>query len=122
MNANNTGSFSSLPNGRIIQFDTAEIRTVPFQDSLYLWVQGPHPGPGLDVRLAPRYYSDRPEYWAVEVAAIRSMAHSGEAVATSSTIFECAIPLVGVIGSRGITVIGANRLQRIDITESPIAI
>jgi hypothetical protein len=113
-----SGSLSSLPNGRIIDFDSAEIRTVPFQDSLYLWVTGRHPGPDLEIRLAPRYYSDRPDYWAIEVAAIRPTRLAPGAVAVPTAIFECAIPLVGVTGLRGVTVVGANRLQRIDIAES----
>lgn len=116
-----SGSLSSLPNGRIVNFDSAEIRAVPFQDSLYLWVTGPHPGKDLQIRLAPRYYNDRPDYWAIEVAAIRrTMLPTGPAVEETTT-FECAIPLVGVTGFRGITVIGANRLQRIDIAEMPAA-
>jgi len=114
-----SGSLSSLPNGRIIDFETAEIRTVPFQDSLYLWVSGVHPGPILDVRLAPRYYNERPDYWAVEVAAIRPTTPATGADVDRKAMFECAIPLVGVTGLRGITVVGANRVQRIDITESP---
>ena len=117
-----SGSLSSLPNGRIIDFETAEIRTVPFQDSLYLWVSGTHPGPDLDVRLAPRYYNDRPDYWAVEVAAIRPTTPAIGADVDRKATFECAIPLVGVTGLRGITVVGANRVQRIDIAESPVVV
>ena len=117
-----SGSLSSLPNARIVEFDTAEIRTVPFQDSLYLWVSGMHPGLDLEVRLAPRYYNERPEYWAVEVAAIRPTAPALGADGDRKAMFECAIPLVGVTGLRGITVVGANRVQRIDIVENPAVI
>ena len=113
-----SGSLSSLPNGRIIDFESAEIRTVAFQDSLYLWVTGAHPGADLEVRLAPRYYNERPEYWAVEVAAIRRTPHVQEENGGDTELFERAIPLVGVTGSLGITVIGANRVQRIDINEN----
>lgn len=112
------GSFSSLPNGRIIDFESAEIRTVPFQDSLYLWVSGNQPDPELDVRLAPRYYTDRPEYWAIEVVAIRSAVGSNDRNREPKTGFDCAIPLVGVTGLLGISVVGANRVQRIDLVES----
>ena len=112
------GSFSSLPNGRIIDFESAEIRTVPFQDSLYLWVNGHQPDPELDVRLAPRYYTDRPDYWAIEVVAIRSAAGSNDSDPKPNARFECAIPLVGITGLLGVTVVGANRVQRIDLVES----
>jgi hypothetical protein len=111
------GSFSSLPNGRIIDFDLAEIRTVPFQDSLYLWVSGDLPDPELEVRLAPRYYTDCPEYWAIEVVAIRAATGSNDRDPQPKARFECAIPLVGVTGLLGITVVGANRVQRIDLAE-----
>jgi hypothetical protein len=117
-----SGSLSSLPNGRIIDFETAEIRTVPFQDSLYLWVSGAHPGPDMEVRLAPRYYSERPDYWAVEVAAIRPTTPATGAEIDRKATFECAIPLVGVTGLCGITVVGANRIQRIDIPDGAVAI
>lgn len=117
-----SGSLSSLPNGRIIDFDIAEIRTVPFQDSLYLWVSGIRPGVDFEVRLAPRYYNERPDYWAVEVVAIRPVTQSTGADIDQKATFECAIPLVGVTGLCGITVVGANRVQRIDIAESQAVI
>ena len=113
-----SGSLSSLPNGRIIDFRSAEIRTVAFQDSLYLWVTGAHPGADLEVRLAPRYYNERPDYWAVEVAAIRRTGHVEETVGGNTETYERAIPLVGVTGWRGITVIGANRVLRIDLNDN----
>ncbi|MBK7161965.1 MAG: hypothetical protein IPH79_05420 [Sphingomonadales bacterium] len=46
-------SLLGAPNGQIIDFERAELRRVPFQDSLYLWVSGKLPGPGFDVKLAP---------------------------------------------------------------------
>lgn len=34
------GSLSTVPQGQIIDFERAELRRLPFQDSLYLWVKG----------------------------------------------------------------------------------
>lgn len=117
MNQHMGGSLSTMPGSRIIDFDTAEIRTVPFQDSLYLWVSGTLPGPHLEVRLAPRHYTERPDYWAIEVAAIRPSGTRAHPIETHDPqLFECAIPLIGVTGARGITVVGANRVQRIECT------
>lgn len=117
MDRSSSGSLSTMPGSRIIDFDVAEIRTVPSQDSLYLWVSGILPGSDLEVRLAPRHYDDRPDYWAIEVAAARP---SGTGVHTNGSDepqkFETAIPLIGVTGVRGITVVGANRVQRIELT------
>ena len=116
------GSLSSVPNGRIIDFEAAELRKPPFQDSLYLWVRGSLPGTGFEARLAPRIYHDRPDYWGIEVAVV----HAANGVTPSpandtgggdeALVFERSVPLTGITGIRGITVIGANQVKRIDIT------
>jgi hypothetical protein len=110
-------SLSTVPNGRIIEFDKAELRRLPFQDGLYLWVKGRLPEPGFEARLAPRIYStERPDYWGIEVAAFASIASNGVADdAGDSLTFERSVPLTGITGTRGVTVIGANQVQRIDI-------
>lgn len=121
MDHNISGSLSTMPGSRIIDFDKAEIRTVAFQDSLYLWVSGTLPGPNLEVRLAPRHYTDRPDYWAIEVAAMRPSGTGANPIDTHDPqMFECAIPLIGVLGVRGITVVGANRVQRIKLTANQL--
>lgn len=114
------GSLSMVPAGQIIDFEKAELRKPPFQDGLYLWVKGQLPANGLDARLAPRIYHGRPEYWGIEVAAVarkradndddRSRADGGDPLR-----FEQSVPLAGITGTRGVTVIGANRSERIDI-------
>ncbi len=132
MNSASSGSLSSVPNGRIIDFETAELRKLPFQDSLYLWVRGSLPGIGLEARLAPRIYHDRPDYWGIEVAVIHApdtivprpatdspandCLANDVGVAEPKIVFERSVPLTGITGVRGITVIGANQVKRIDIT------
>ncbi len=117
MSGNQPGSLSSVPNGRIIDFERAELRRVPFQDSLYLWVSGMLPEPGLEAKLAPRVHYSRPDYWDIEVAAV---AAGHEATdndnETRGLQFENSIPLTGITGYRGISVIGANQVIRIDIS------
>lgn len=120
------GSLSTVPAGQVIDFEKAELRRMPFQDSLYLWVKGRLPASGLDARLAPRIYNDgRPDYWGIEVAAFASIqpandsghgqcSHGGED-AGDTLHFERSVPLTGITGVRGVAVIGANQVQRIDI-------
>jgi hypothetical protein len=121
MNSPPRGSLSSVPNGRIIDFETAELRTLPFQDSLYLWVRGSLPGTGFEARLAPRIYHDRPDYWGIEVAVIHAPDKAGHAAssdlgsAACMFMFERSVPLIGITGVRGIAVIGANQVKRIEI-------
>jgi hypothetical protein len=111
------GSLSSVPSGRIIDFDIAELRKVPFQDSLYLWVEGQLPSSAVEAKLAPRIYHDRPDYWGIEVAVVTkpSSGVAPNAVGVSLK-FERSIPLTGITGIRGISVIGANQSRRIDIS------
>ena len=117
MNSSSGGSLSSVPNGRIIDFDVAELRKVPFQDSLYLWVRGTLPGIDYEARLAPRVYQIRPDYWGIEVAVVtRPKAANDGDIGEISLDFERSVPLTGITGIRGITVIGANQVKRIDIT------
>jgi hypothetical protein len=116
MSSSSSGSLSSVPNGRIIDFEIAELRKLPFQDSLYLWVRGTLPGKGFEARLAPRLYHDRPDYWGIEVAVVHvPMPANDVGPADGPLIFERSVPLTGITGVRGITVIGANQVKRIEI-------
>lgn len=111
------GSLSTVPQGQIIDFEKAELRRLPFQNSLFLWVKGHLPGTGFDARLAPRIYkAGRPEYWAVDVAAFSRLAAANDRDETSDDLsFERSVSLNGITGTKGIRVIGANRTQQIEI-------
>jgi hypothetical protein len=117
MTASTGGSLSSVPNGRIIDFDVAELRKVPFQDSLYLWVRGTLPGLGFEAKLAPRVYQYRPDYWGIEVAVVTQPTVANDVgIGEVSLSFERSVPLTGITGVRGIAVIGANEVKRIEIS------
>ena len=117
MTNSSSGSLSSVPNGRIIDFEHAELRKLPFQGGLYLWVRGSLPGTGFEARLAPRIYHDRPEFWGIEVAVIQAPEPANDVgAADTKLIFERSVPLTGITGVRGIAVIGANQVKRIEIT------
>jgi hypothetical protein len=117
MSSTLSGSLSTVPQGQIIDFEKAELRRMPFQDSLYLWVKGRLPAEGFDARLAPRIYNNgRPEYWAIEVAAFTSKAAANDIGDDADVLmFERSIPLTGITGIKGVNVIGAKRTQRIEI-------
>jgi hypothetical protein len=111
-----SGSLSTVPQGQIIDFEKAELRRMPFQDSLYLWVKGRLPAQGFDARLAPRIYKNgRPDYWAIDVAVFSSLVAANDADKDEGLIFERSVPLTGITGIKGVTVIGANHSQRIEI-------
>jgi hypothetical protein len=125
MNIAASGSLSSVPNGRIIDFEIAELKTLSFQNSLYLWVSGLMPAGSFEVILAPRIYHDLPEYWGIEVTIVATLAAINDmgndpgdidaAGIAAPTIFERSVPLAGITGSRGVAVIGANQVKRIEI-------
>jgi hypothetical protein len=118
MSSSTSGSLSSVPNGQIIDFEIAELRTVPFQDSLYLWVKGKVPDTGFEAKLAPRVYHDRPDYWGIEVAVIQQPNPDNDTGDCETSLdFEQSVPLAGITGNRGISVIGANQIQRIEISD-----
>lgn len=109
-------SISSAPNGQIMAFDRAELRRGPFQEDLFLWVSGPAAPDGMDIILAPRIYDQRPDYWGIEVAAIRRPVTTDTAYIAKDGPFEISLPLAGITGHTGISVIGANRIQTIAVS------
>lgn len=122
------GSMSAIPSARIIDFEIAELRRLPFQDSLYLWVRGRLPAKGMEARLSPRIYDGRPDYWGIEVAAIACRTPDNDTGVTANEnggetaaevidplVFERSVPLTGITGTKGVSVIGASLEKRIDI-------
>ncbi len=118
MSSSAKGSLSSVPSGRIIDFEEAEVRTLSFQGETHLWVKGKLPNSNFEAKLAPRIYHDRPDYWGIEVAVtmLPTPANDAGEAADVSLDFERSVPLSGITGVRGITVIGANQIKRIEIS------
>lgn len=117
MSSMTSGSLSSAPNGKIIDFDRAELRRVPFQDSLYLWVSAKKPDSRFELRLAPRIYHDRPDFWGIEVVVVQNGCAANDIGGEPQAVVERSVPLVGIVGKKGIAVIGANRSQHIEIDD-----
>jgi hypothetical protein len=118
------GALSTVSSGHVIDFEKAELRRLPFQEGVYLWVRGRMPAAGMEALLAPQVYHGRPDYWGIEVAAFASIAPANDTgrigadskgEAGDDLVFERSVPLSGITGTRGVTVIGANRSEQIDI-------
>lgn len=94
---------------RLIDFTEARIDEVSIDFHPYLVVTGIKPYANMEVRLIPRCYIQRPDYWAIEVVGCISR------IALPATVpFEVVLPLDWEGGRKGIRVVGANQSQTID--------
>jgi len=94
---------------RRINFDSAEVVNVAGRNILI--VRGEAPCLNMNVSLSPLIYIECPEYWGIEV--IGSL--PGCICLTAMKPFVLALPLDGIIGSKGIEVLGARRSEQIDV-------
>lgn len=97
---------------RKIDFENAEVIGGFITGTYILKVEGEKPYLNMRVVLSPLIYVKRPEYWQIEVLGILpgyglpAFAHYAET-----------IPLDGIIGTRGIEVVGATRSERFEIPD-----
>ncbi len=97
---------------RLLDFERAVIITLrSFPPQFILRVRGTKPYVNMDVELVPVVYIQQPEYWAIEV--VGSLRGIG---LPALAPYAVSIPLAGIIGTRGIEVVGATRSQRFDIS------
>jgi hypothetical protein len=96
---------------RLIDFERAEVVTLEsFPPQYVLAVHGTKPYLNMDVALVPRVYIRQPEYWGIEV--VGSLPGIGlPAVAP----YNVSLPLSGILGTRGIEVVGATKSEKIDV-------
>jgi hypothetical protein len=107
-------SFSKLPapqSCRLIDFDKVEVVPGIVPKTWFLIVSGNKPYVTMRVDLSPRVYIQQPEYWGIEV--VGCMSGIGLPAVTPYVAF---LPLQGVIGTKGIEVIGATRSEKKDIS------
>ena len=67
----------------------------------------------MTVQLVPLVFIRQPEYWGIEV--VGSVA---EIVLPALAPYEVSLSVTSFLGTEGIEVIGANRVQRFDIDRS----
>ncbi len=98
---------------RIIQFTEALVVPGIVSGTYILVVKGEKPFLNMEVRLIPRIYVMQPEYWEIEVVGILS--GIGLPAVETYSVF---LPLGGISGTKGITVVGANQDKPIDVPPS----
>jgi hypothetical protein len=96
---------------RLINFTTAKVFTGIVPGKYILVVSGTAPCANMVVELSPLVYIRQPEYWGIEV--LGSL--PGGICLTALKHYTESLPLDGILGTKGIEVIGANKRQRIDI-------
>ena len=95
---------------RLINFTKAEVVIGFLPNTYILIVSGTKPYLNMKVELSPLVYIRRPEYWGIEV--VGSLPGIGLPTTAPYTV---ALPLDGVLGTKGIEVIGASRKKKINV-------
>ena len=108
--------FTSAPPAtsfRLIDFEYADVVTLEsFPPQFVLRVSGTKPIANMTVHLVPLVFIRRPEYWGIEV--VGSLPGIG---LPALAPYEVTLAVTSFLGTQGIEVIGANRVQRFDISE-----
>lgn len=97
---------------KLLPFDNAKVISGIVPGKYVLVVAGKKPYSNMTVRLSPLIYIRRPEYWGIEVIGVLN--GIGLPVVTPYIV---TIPLDGIIGTKGIEVIGANKKKKIKVKQ-----
>ena len=104
-------SLQTCESFRLLEFTRVELLRTVTPGSFVLAVSGDKPYANMEVMLSPLTYVQQPEYWGIEV--VGRLPHGfGLTVIAPYTV---TIPLDGIIGSKGIEVIGSNRSETMDV-------
>jgi hypothetical protein len=99
---------------RLIPYEEAKVVPGFIPETWILIVSGTKPCLNMEVKLIPRVYVQRPEYWGIEVVGILP----GGICLTATAPYSVSLPLDGVLGTKGIEVIGSNKAEEIDVPPS----
>jgi hypothetical protein len=97
---------------RRIDFSRAEVVSGIVPCTYFLVVSGTKPYLNMTVELSPLVYVRRPEYWGIEV--VGSLPGIGLPTTAPYTV---SIPLDGILGTKGIEVIGAKKRKKINVAK-----
>ena len=93
---------------RLVVFDEIRINAGIASDTFFLTVRGTAPCTNMSVSLIPYIYVQQPEYWQIEVVGCLD----GGICLPVTKPYAVTIPLAHIRGTKGIEVIGANRMER----------
>lgn len=106
--------FEALPHSsscRLIDFREAEVRPGIVNGTYILIVRGTKPYLNMEVTLIPLVYVRQPEYWGIEVTGCLP----GGIGLPATEPYTATLALNGIIGTKGIEVIGATRSEEIPV-------
>jgi hypothetical protein len=109
--------FHSLPiteAARLVPFDAAEVVIDTPLGYPALFVHGTRPLSSMRIWLQPRFSVNVPEYWRIEVVASIPFGPFKD----ETKRYVEVLPLDGLVGTKGIEVVGANGTKRIDVNLS----
>lgn len=112
------GTTPPVKSGRVnaADFDSAELRAGPTMgQGLYLIVSGPMPKPGANIRLLPVLGNPPPEYQRIELA-WEARAANDHGASMGVERYEKSMPLSGLLGTKGIELVGANGTKKFNLT------
>ncbi len=96
---------------RLIDFDKAEVFPGIVNGTYILVVKGTKPYLNMQVNLFPLVYVRQPKYWGIEVTGCLP----GGIGLPATEPYTAILPLSGIIGTKGIEVIGATRTEKIPV-------
>lgn len=105
--------FAKLPPAtsvRLIDFNEARVVPGIVPNTFILVVSGTKPYLNMKVRLSPLVYIRQPEFWGIEV--VGSLPGVGLPATAPYTV---SIPLDGILGTKGIEVIGATTRKTFEV-------
>src|SRR5215212_11763681 len=98
---------------KLITFDYAKVISGIVPGKFILLVAGNKPYVNMNVVLSPLIYIRKPDYWGIE--AVGSLSGPGLPAVTP---YIATIPLDGIIGTKGIEVIGSNKRKKINVKQA----
>lgn len=104
-------SGNSSDSYQLLDFESAQVVPGFVNDTYILIVSGTKPYLNMVVELQPRIYVRQPEYWGIEVV---GSIPGGIGLPTQAS-YTVSKELTGIIGTKGIEVIGASASLEIDV-------